>query len=65
MELETLINAVGSVGFPIVCCFIMFRQNEELQKTLNEISKTMTLLSERIKDIETKIDKKEDKKEDK
>lgn len=55
MELAPIVEIVSQVGFPIACCVILFKQNADLQKTLNDISTTMTLLSERIKDIENKI----------
>ena len=52
-EIATLIS---TVGFPIACCVVMFMQNGQLQKTLNEIATTMALLTERIKNIETKME---------
>ena len=55
MDLNALVDIISQVGFPIACCVILFKQNSDLQKTLNDISTTMTVLSERIKDIENKI----------
>ena len=55
MDLTALVEIISQVGFPIACCVILFKQNSDLQKTLNDISTTMTLLSERIKDVENKI----------
>ena len=55
MEIESIVSIISSVGFPIFACIIMFKQNSDLQKTLNDISVTMALLTERIKDVETKI----------
>lgn len=55
-EIATLIS---SVGFPIAACVVMFIQNEKLQNTLHEICNTMTLLTERIQHIETKIEEDE------
>lgn len=60
MEIENIVSIISSVGFPIFACIIMFKQNNELQKTLNDISITMALLTERIKDVETKIKDGED-----
>lgn len=55
MEIENLVSIISSVGFPIFACIIMFKQNGDLQKTLNDISVTMALLTERIKDVENKV----------
>lgn len=55
MEIENLVSIISSVGFPIFACIIMFKQNNDLQKTLNDISVTMALLTERIKDVENKM----------
>ena len=37
-EVQTLI---GSLGFPIACCCVMFVQNSKLQKTLSELTVTL------------------------
>ena len=50
--MSDLVQIISSVGFPIVACLFMFKQNNDLQKTLNEISQTMVLMNERIKNIE-------------
>lgn len=50
--MSDIVQIISSVGFPIVACLFMFKQNGELQKTLNEISQTMILMNERIKKIE-------------
>lgn len=50
--MSEIVQIISSVGFPIVACLFMFRQNNDLQKTLNDISQTMILMNERIKNIE-------------
>lgn len=50
--MSDLVQIISSVGFPIVACLFMFKQNNDLQKTLNDISQTMILMNERIKNIE-------------
>lgn len=50
--MSDIVQVISSVGFPIVACLFMFKQNNDLQKTLNEISQTMILMNERIKNIE-------------
>lgn len=50
--MSDIVQIISSVGFPIVACLFMFKQNNDLQKTLNDISQTMVLMNERIKSIE-------------
>lgn len=64
MNIDSIVSIISSVGFPIFACIVMFRQNEELQKTLSDISNTMTLLTERIKDVENKLNIDEEVKND-
>lgn len=64
MNVDSIVSIISSVGFPIFACIVMFKQNEELQKTLSDISNTMTLLTERIKDVENKLNIDEEVKND-
>lgn len=64
MNIDSIVSIISSVGFPIFACIVMFKQNEELQKTLSDISNTMTLLTERIKDVESKLNIDEEVKND-
>lgn len=61
-SMEVIINMIGSVGFPIVACLYMFKLFNDLQKTLAELNVSLTVMNERISQIETKLD---DNKEDK
>ena len=56
MEINDIISIIGSLGFPIAACIFMFKQNSKLGDTLNDLSKTLTLMNERIKNIEDKVD---------
>ena len=33
MDMNTIVSLVGSLGFPIVCCIIMFRSIEKERET--------------------------------
>lgn len=33
---NTIISSISSIGFPIVCCLIMFKNNQTLQDTHKE-----------------------------
>ena len=51
-EIEELIT---NVGFPIVACIFMYKQNLELQKSLSELSSTLKAISTRIDSIENDL----------
>lgn len=55
MDITTVTQLIGSLGFPIVACCVMFYQNSELQKTLTELTTTLTTMNERISNIEDSI----------
>ena len=60
MDVNAITQLISGVGFPIVCCGILFKQNNELhselQTTLKEISITLQTLSDRIRSIEDKVE---------
>ena len=41
MDFETIMSAVSTVGFPIVCCGVLFYQNSKLTETINELKVTL------------------------
>lgn len=49
MDFETIITAVSTVGFPIVCCGVLFTQNNRLRDTLEENTKAIIGLTDYIK----------------
>ena len=55
MDINTISQLIGSVGFPIAACCVMFIQNNKLQQTLSDLSKTLSSMNERISDIENHI----------
>lgn len=57
MELDSIITLISNVGFPIACCVVLFIQQNKLTGTLNEISRTLSVMSDRIDDIEGKMNK--------
>lgn len=62
MDFEQIITLISNLGFPIACCVVLFIQNNKLTNTLNEISRTMGVMSERLDDIEAKMNKRQVKK---
>lgn len=48
-DLSTLIS---SVGFPIVACIFMYKQQLELNKSISELSATLKGIDTRIENLE-------------
>ena len=55
MDITTFSQLIGTVGFPIAACCVMFIQNNKLHQTLSDLSKTLSSMNERISDIENHI----------
>lgn len=53
MDINTIVTAIGSVGFPIVaCCALFYLYNETITKitnTLDMLNKSVELLAEELK----------------
>lgn len=52
MELETAVSLVSSVGFPIVCCFFMWKYInttlKDFTNTMNENTRMIAKLCEKL-----------------
>lgn len=52
MEIDTVVSLISSVGFPIVCCFFMWKYiNTTLRdftNTMNENTKMISKLCDRL-----------------
>ena len=46
---------ISNVGFPIVACIFMYKQNLNLQKSLSELSSTLKGIDARIDSIENDL----------
>lgn len=42
MDFNAIMQAVSTVGFPIVCCGVLFYQNNKLSETISELKDTLT-----------------------
>lgn len=59
MDFEVISQLISSVGFPIAACCVMFYQNSKMQETLSSIATAMASMTDKIRDIETKLNKEE------
>jgi hypothetical protein len=57
MELNEILSAISTVGFPIAACVVLFIQNNKLRDTVEENTKAVISLTDYIK-----FSNKEDKK---
>lgn len=48
--MENVVSLIGSLGFPIVMTLLLFRQNEELSKTIQQLAGTLAELKQLIED---------------
>ena len=51
MDMQSISTIIGSLGFPIFACCVMFWQNQNLQKTLGDISLTMQKMADDLDDM--------------
>ena len=60
MDLAQIGQFISQYGFPIVCCIVMFRQNSELTKSLQEqndkLTKAITDMSITMEKMRLKLD---------
>ena len=63
MDVNTITQLISGVGFPIAACVYMAWNNEKLQKTLSDLTNTLTLMNERLKDVEIAVKTEKEKEE--
>ena len=57
MDITAISQLIGSVGFPIAACIVMWFQNDKLQKTLADISIAMQKMADEMDDIESRLER--------
>lgn len=58
MDFNAIIAAISTVGFPIVCCGVLFIQNNKLRDTVEENTRAVLSLTDYIKLKDNKEDTK-------
>ena len=56
-ELEAMKDLLGTVGFPIFACIVMFYQNQKFSNVLNSIIIEMKSMNNSLNDLKEKLDK--------
>ena len=54
---EEIKQLISNLGFPIVACIFMYKQNLDLQKSLSELSTTLKAIDTRIDSMENDLKK--------
>lgn len=49
MDINTIMEFVSTVGFPIVCCTVLFVENDRLRSTIEDNTKAVISLTDYIK----------------
>ena len=52
---EEITQLITNVGFPIACCVVLFINNSKFTEALNQLNLTLTELTNRLENIEGKI----------
>ena len=59
MEFQDVLSAITNVGFPIVCCAVLFKLQNNLNATLKDLAVTLATMNVRIDNIENALVNKE------
>ena len=57
--MQEISQLISNVGFPIVACIFMYKQQVKLQETITELSSTLKGIDTRISGLEERTIKKE------
>lgn len=57
LNINDITQLINSVGFPIVCCAVLFWNNYKMSATITELTSTLKVIDERIEKIENSIEK--------
>lgn len=55
MEFTEILTAIANVGFPIVCCIVLFKLQNNLNVTLKDLAVTLAVMNTRIDNIENAV----------
>lgn len=55
MDFNDIMQAISTVGFPIVCCGVLFYQNSKLTETISDLKSTLVENTTILKIITNKL----------
>ena len=53
--MEEFVKIVSNVGFPIVACFFMAKQNQILTQAIMELKISLTQINDRLEHLEEEV----------
>jgi len=54
MDYNAVMQAISTVGFPIVCCGVLFYQNDKLRQTIDSLKDTIAENTLYLKSLSSK-----------
>lgn len=51
MEINEIVNLIGSIGFPAVVCILLLKNNQDQSEVIRENTKVIQALADRIDNI--------------
>ena len=54
MDYNAIMQAISTVGFPIVCCGVLFYQNDKLRQTIDSLKDTIAENTMYLKSLSSK-----------
>lgn len=54
MDYNAIMQAISTVGFPIVCCGVLFYQNDKLRQTIDSLKDTIAENTLYLKSLSSK-----------
>ena len=57
MDVNSIVELINSVGFPIIACVFMYMQVQKLNNIILELSTTLKAIDSRIDNIQDEIGK--------
>ena len=58
MNMNEFVQLIQNVGFPIIACIYMAKQNQEITKSVAKLNETLVAIDKRLEFMEKEIDKK-------
>lgn len=53
--MDELISVINSVGFPIVACFYLAKNNKDLITSIGQLTNTLQNIDNRLENVERKV----------
>ena len=55
--MDEIVRLIQNVGFPIVACVFMARQNQNMSESLSKLNNTLTSIDRRLEILEKEVEK--------